>query len=177
MDYSEENLTRIRKADAARGKGNPPRPAPPPGHFFDPVSGVMRESGLGLSNIGYFQPKDDSREKSFRHRAGVIKDQPVRPPDRHYLDKYSGDFRPIAPESEYDAVNASRERSFRQRAAIAKDRIIPQRKTRPPTYIPPDEMYVDPQTGYLMYKVHPEDGFRRMKAAEKSRQLRDGRER
>ena len=43
-------------------------------------------------------------------------------------------------------------------------------------WIAPDDMYVSSE-GYLAFKPHPEEGFRRMKAAEKARQLRSGRDR
>ena len=173
--YSQEELTSIRKADAARGKDSPLRPPPPPGKYYAKSTGYE----VDIQPEPNTDPDNVSREKSFRHNASVAKDKPPSIPNNYYVDKLSGAWVHVPPDKDnYDREGIAREQKNRNKAAVEKDRIKPQPKGfyRDPytghfRYIPAGDEYVS-DMGYLGFKPHPDASVRESAAREKDKSLR-----
>ena len=175
--YSHEELTSIRKADAARGKDSPPR-TPPTGQYYNEhgvVVGTPPETNIDYENV--------SRDNSFKQKAAAVKDAPPSIPDLHYLDKNTGDWVHVLPEVEnFDPAIKAREQSFRRKAAAEKDNILPPAPIRPPapqgwtdssgkgwTQTRPDDM-IETSEGHWV--PHSDASFHNSSAISKDRSLR-----
>ena len=177
--YSHEELTSIRKADAARGKDSPPR-TPPTRQYYNEhgvIVGTRPETNTDYENV--------SRDNSFKQKATAAKDAPPSIPDLHYLDKTTGDWVHVVPEVEnFDPSIKAREQSFRRKAAAEKDNISPSAPIRPPapqgwtdstgkgwTQTRPDDM-IETSEGHWITKPHSDTSFRHSSAISKDRSLR-----